>query len=225
MHRVITIFVYIVFIGVLSCVKTNNKNEKVHYIIGSVDAIKIDHVIEKREGCRFSKVLILIEVENIDSIRRKIMFTPRPDHCESQVDTTNTYWFVWKKKIPLVTDNLNDTLVELQPNEDRCILFRAMYNFFGGSLRDRVMLYSPWFDDTFKVVYRHGGKEYIFRKSKDFEIQLFLDDTLVSPNDSIRYNKSIPGPPELEKDTLFKPRYIDDEVYIKMREFIWNMDW
>jgi len=200
---------------------TKNKFDVQAQIIG----LKVDHVVRFREGCRHGKILLLINIINRDTVKRKLSFSRITDHCNRNIDTSNTYWLVWKKRIPLVADHWSDTVVELLPGEEKRVYLRAMYNFFGLSLRDIEMIYSPWFQDTFKILYRNEGKEYIFKKSKNFRISLYLDDTLVNPNDSIRYNMSIPGPPIFESDTTIQNMYIKDEIYLKWRDIIWDMDW
>jgi len=178
----------------ISCNDINNKNPKVEKVNYKVVEAQLDHVVEKREGCRISVLNFVLSIENASSVTQRIRFPNYSDNCDREIESGNLYWSVNKNYIRLAAAP-SDSLVIIHPFESKRVVVKAMFNLIGNNLHSMVQYYHDWFKMPFSIHCLADEAHIIFRKCNTFEVKLFLDDVLTNSSDSLRYNKTTSGPP------------------------------
>jgi hypothetical protein len=183
----------LIFLFLSSCDNVKKNVSEKQGIKARIKEVQINHVVEKRKGCRFTKMVFVINIENTSLENQTLKFTPRPDHCEREVETSQLHWLINGEEKQLVTVSLKDSVVELRPDESREIRLKVLFNVIGRNLKEIEAHYTPWFEAPFEITYLYKGEKLMIKKSNNFAIKLFLDDTLVTDEDSIKYNLSLGG--------------------------------
>ena len=169
----------------------------------SVEGVRIKHFI-KREGCRISRFELIVNVKNRGATRRILRFYPVAWPCDRDidVDTSQIYWLVSGRRIPLFPLNVSDSLVVLEPSEERKLYFKTIFYLFGISLSDIYTYYSSWINDSFSLLYIEKDKSYYINKSDSIYIEFYLDDSLIQSSDTVLFKMERPGPPLDLIDTI-----------------------
>jgi hypothetical protein len=162
-------------------------------IIDSViSTAEIDHVVLKREGCRFSSFFISIEFHNQYASRTKLTFTPLNDPCINDSIYSNLNWKLDNRWVPIVVSP-NDSIVVLEPFESRTIRFKALLNIRGASLKQIQEFYKTSLSKPIEIIQSDSSFLLSLSSSSNFKIVLKLDDAIVNQKDSVSYNMtSIP---------------------------------
>lgn len=185
---------------VFSCNNSSDKNEKATKALsGSLTKITLDHVIEKREGCRFTTFYFELVLNNKTSESQQVEMPPAPDHCERDISESKIWWVNETEKKPLtLASSKYDKVITVGANEQKKIELKGVFRVWGESLDQISSIYEDWFKSA-EIVY-HGNKLSI-EKAKDFKLVFLLDGQQVTPSDSAAFNKAISSP-NLEADTL-----------------------
>lgn len=188
---------YIIFLSlfIVFCVDVNKRGggerESGEEVVLSVEEIHVKHYVRLREGCLWKRFVLVVGIKNLSDEKKVFRFGPPVDLCESEVDSPQIYWLVKGRRVALVPYYKEDSLIKLCPGDTARVYLRTVnFRIFGLALKHIRDVYQCWFEDSFVVVYNNMGEEYIIRKSDSFRVKYFLDDTLVSPEDSFRFNLS-----------------------------------
>src|SRR5690554_1595251 len=189
-HRLI----FIIFAFIVSCI--NQGENSLQNLEGEVTGITFDHVINKREGCRFSSIYIHIKLINNTLDEIDLDFTCFKSFCTSTLKVSNLKLIQNEKIIPLALfcKKKHTTIL---PKEKVQFKFRAMTVVEGQSLNNIIKHNKPLLYKDFLVLYTLKNKTIKIEQSKSFKIKFFLDDQLISINDTLMLNK-IPLPPDFE---------------------------
>lgn len=190
---IFNIFIFLLIVFLFACNNKKNERNNISVINATITEAQVNHVVEKREGCRIPVIYFILNIENISSETQNLNFTYFRDYCEREIETTNIYWLVNENKIPLAVSP-NDSIITVQPHGIKQVELRGMFPLRGMRLRDINSFYSSWFGSPFTINYQNNKTESVFKKADDFKVDLFLDDTLITPKDSIKYNLSLGGP-------------------------------
>ncbi len=160
-------------------------------VVLTVEELHVKHYVRLREGCLWKRFVLVVGIKNLSDEKKVLRFGPPVDLCESEVDTPQIYWLVKGRRIALVPYYKEDSLIKLWPGDTARVYLRTInFRIFGLALKHIRDVYQCWFEDSFVVVYNNMDKKYIIRKSDSFRVKYFLDDTLVSPEDSFRFSLS-----------------------------------
>ncbi|GIV44929.1 MAG: hypothetical protein KatS3mg035_2052 [Bacteroidia bacterium] len=196
-----TIIDYKVMISILLWViniSCNQKIDKKEKIYGQLNKIIIDHVVEKREGCRFKTIYFEITITNNSKQNKEIELTGSPGFCERSIENTTLWWELNNKRRPLTLANsMKDQIVVIKPNETYSVKLKGIFTVQGLSLNDILILYEDWLENG-KIIYQKNNEKIVMNKSQDFEFEFYLDDIKVEPTDTVAFKREIPGPPNID---------------------------
>ena len=174
-----------------SCTPTENKQGESFDF--KIDSINVNHVVAKRNDCRFSTFDFYASLINSTDQSKQLNFTKRENPCERIITGSNLKWVKQEKSKPLVIKlESSSTLFEISANETKRIVLESAFKIEGSSLNQILAKYYDWLKMG-KVIY-HNNDTVLFKKSTDFKINLYLDDTLITKSDNVRMNKALSKP-------------------------------
>lgn len=182
-----------------NCNNHSEENETDKALTGDLTKITLDHVVEKREGCRFTTFYFELILKNKTDREQQIEITPTPDHCERDISESKIWWVKGTEKKPLtLASSKYDKVVTVKANDQEKVELKGVFRVQGENLNQITSIYEDWFESG-KVVYQRN--EVVIRKAKDFKLVFLLDNEQVTPSDSTAFNKNTPLP-SLKADTL-----------------------
>lgn len=198
---------------IYSCNDTSDINDNNKTLSGYLTKIIVDHVVEKREGCKFTTFYFEVILINTTNSNQQIELTPSPDHCERDIKESNIWWVKGTERKPLTLASIKyDTIIIVRTNEQVKINLKGVFRVQGGSLNQIKTIYEEWINSA-KIVYQ--GDNLSIKKAENFELVFLLDDNRVTPDDTIAFNKTV-SPPNLKTDTFLDERKIpitEPELY------------
>lgn len=183
----------ILFLGLLFHSCRPQENEQSKDFVFEIDSVNVNHVVEKRNGCRFSTFDFYASLINSTDQSKQLKFTKKENPCERNIAGSNLKWVQQEINKPLVIKvKSSSALIEIPANETKRIVLESAFNIEGSSLNQILAKYDNWLN-TGKVIY-HSNDTVVFKKSTDFKINLYLDDTSINKSDSVRMNKTLSKP-------------------------------
>lgn len=181
----------IIFMTICSC--TNRNQRSVGDFNTVLNSITINHVVEKREGCRFSLLEFNITIINKTNQTRHFSFEELENVCDRNIVKSNVNWVRQKEKLPLVINNI-ESPITVNKNDSVQINLESAFTVRGTSIKNILSYYEDWFSSG-KVIYENTNR-ITFEKADDFNVILMVDDSIVKLSDTNRLNKSLTYPPD-----------------------------
>lgn len=171
---------------VFSCTIKADKN----LITGKLKRIDVNHVIESREGCKFTSLQFYTSVSNNSDIPITIGLPYKRNHCDlSDLIKTNINWISNLDTMSFSLSEKREVKLDLKPNETINLVFKNSFPIQGLSLSQIVNYYKL---DSTPVLFIMNDT--MVFEGADVEIKYFLDDSLIQKVDTILFNKEISFP-------------------------------
>lgn len=155
--------------------KSNNQNIfESKEIKGHIKGMHISYFLT-REGCRFTTIYFLLDIENFSSETVYLPFTYFQSHCDREIEVSNSYWVVLDEKIPLAV-LFEDSLVRVQPNQTSQVKLKAMMLVNEKKITEFKNNNTSWAELPFSINYQVNDKMIAFKKSNDFKFSLSVND-------------------------------------------------
>lgn len=237
LNNCITYILIVILSFLTSCHDMNEGSCNEEMILsGEVKEAIIEHFVDTKNESDFSRISFIVEFTNCTDKIQSLLFTYYRDEFEREIPYSNIKisrndelvnsqyiskginhnWLIMRDSLFFAVEK-KDSLTKLQKGETKLIKVRGMFPIIGNSLKWIYAGYKPFLYADFKMLYELGDCKFELEKSTNFEIKMFVDDTLVTINDSLQINKMKPPPnfrdtipdlsiPEtdLEVDILFK---------------------
>lgn len=178
----LSIVILIMLIFYSGCVDKKESNP----LEGEIIALEFSHLINKRNGCRKTNLLLSISLKNNGLKPIFIEGLPKYDPCSSELKRSSFQVINYDdslifNNVPLtIEDTLNLTKIEfreeiiIEPNEEINLKTRIDISAGYGSLEILDTIFNEFYTSDFQVYYKN--ENLILGKSEDFEVIFFLDD-------------------------------------------------
>jgi len=179
----------IILISVYSC--GHRKQEPPSTIDITLNSIKVNHVVEKRNGCRFTQLEFNATIFNSTNQDRHFTFTKLENNCDRNIPKSTVNWVNQGKYLPLVVKDMSPS-ISVYKNDSIRINLRSAFTVGGVSIKNILYHYDDWLAYG-KIIY-HNGDTITFKKAGHFNVILILDESIVEFSDSISLSKSLSFP-------------------------------
>ena len=168
---------------ILSFILTSCNNLNQENIVARIDSIVIDHVVEKRRGCRISKIIFHATIINDSKETCKLDFTKLSDFCDRSIKKSNLNWNYQDSIQPLAIIDSRQ-IIEISSKDSISIEMISAFYLKQTNIKSIMTNYQE----------RIQFGEILFRNENSFEFEitpktsivLKLDDLEVNKNDELR---------------------------------------
>jgi hypothetical protein len=213
------LFLNIIFLYFSCSCSHNNKDtdKQSEYLKGEVRELIIEHLVQKANGCRATKISFIIYLKNtsINTINLKNLQTI--DACDRKIEKTEIFLSLDKSfKKPKFWEYFHTSnnfcklamssknpikLAPLEQTTQKCYILNRI---FGSSLKIIYKNYFDMFNLNFKIIIINKTQKIEFTKSKNFKVVFKLDDSYVDSRDSTKLNTQSFQPPTMFPPTVLR---------------------